>query len=308
VDATERHAGSRFVKVDPSDPKAVARTKALISLLYTVRENSRKTPLHRIRSNVRFRELETVFAHCWRGTELTDDDAGRDHLYIAACHLWHLGKKCGPIVAIRAWVAHGAPWCGPDELAALIDRVEANPRMWSADELAHELGLYIMPFVVRQALGLTTIGSLDVDKKGRECRQKEISKQRSTNRRRKSGKVPRAVYLASHVANRTKPWVALGISKATYYRRKAREAHGETSPNAAKIGEILLSSDLSHDVEAPSEEQSARDSRAPQAPRRLAPADDDTIDVVVGVGLAPPPRSSGTIARLRGAPAGMRPT
>jgi hypothetical protein len=54
------------------------------------------------------------------------------------------------------------------------------------------------------------------------------------------------------------------ISKATYYRRKAREARGETSPNGAKIGEILVSSDLSHDHPLDQAAESGR-------PKRPAP-------------------------------------
>ncbi|KJC59376.1 hypothetical protein UP10_17820 [Bradyrhizobium sp. LTSPM299] len=182
--------------------------------------------------------------------ELPDDDAGRDHLYIAACHLWHIGKKSGPVAAIEAWVAQWAPWCGPDELAALIRRVELNPRKWTADELAYDLGLYVLPFVVRQALGLTTIGSLDVDKKGREKRQVELSKDRSTERRREAGAIPRSEWLAKNTASRTEPRVPMGISKATYHRR-LRQARGETGPNGAKYRKTLLSSDLSHVGEGP---------------------------------------------------------
>src|SRR5277367_2004654 len=182
---------SRFVKVDASDPKAVARTLEIIRLLYKVHSNS-WSPLYHVRRNVRFHDLEKVFAHCWRGAELPDDDAGRDHLYIAACHIWHLGKKTGPIVALRAWATQWAPWCGPEELGALVDRVNANPRKWSADELAHELGLYVLPFAVRQALGITTIGSIDVDKDGRRQQRAANSTSRSEGRRREGGARPRS--------------------------------------------------------------------------------------------------------------------
>ncbi len=235
----------RFVKVDASDPKAVARTLAIIKLLYEVHKN-RSSPLDLIRRNVRFHDLEKVFAHCWRGAELPDDDAGRDHLYIAATHIWHLGKKCGPIVTLKTWAAQWAPWCGPEELAALIDRVDADPRKWSADELARELGLHVLPFAVRQALGLTTIGSIDVDKSGREQRRAANSKTRSETRRREGGAVPRSEWLLANNASLTKPWVALSISKATYYRR-LRQAGGETGPNAPIEGVGLVCSDLSHE-------------------------------------------------------------
>jgi hypothetical protein len=228
----------RLVKVDASDPKAVAQTRALIRLLYKF--NGSKSPLRQIRKNVRFHELEMVFVRCWRGLELPDDDAGRADLFIAACHLWHLGKKCGPIAAIK----------------------------WSADELAHELGLHVMPFAVRQALGLTTIGSIDVDKDARERRRTANQKENSTAWRRRHGAVPRADYLAK-AASQAKPWLALGISERTYYRRKAREAQGGTSPYTPKEGNQLLYTDLCHDIEGQSVKHPA-DSRGASSARRRA--------------------------------------
>ena len=186
----------RLVKVDATDPKQVAQARAIIRLLYNV--NSRAY----VRKNVRFRELETVFAYCWRGTHLT----GRDCLYIAACHIWHMARKCGADAAIEEWARLWAPWCGPAELAALIERVAANPQTWTADELADELG-YILPFSVRQALGLTTIGSFDVDKRGREQRRAANNKNNSTEWRRRNGAVPRAEWLATNTASRDQPWL-----------------------------------------------------------------------------------------------------
>jgi hypothetical protein len=270
---------TRFVKIDSSDPKVVQRTLALIALLY---KNSRKTPLFQVRRNVRFSELETVFAYYWRGTQLPDDDAGRDCLWIAACHVWHLSKKCGPIAAIKAWAAHWAPWCCEEELVALITRVEADPRKWKADPMAVELGL---PIKTRDALELTTIGSIDLDKEGRKQRRKDRKRHGQAEHRRKNGATTRDEYLAKNWKGRVKPWVALGISRATYYRRQ-RET--ETGPCTAKDRDILVSTDLSHGAEG---------RRAPQARRRRAPPPvvvhrevlEGEIVVDGGVAVAPPP-------------------
>jgi hypothetical protein len=240
TDPPLRRPEGRIVKIDSSDPKAVARTRSLVRLLYIVHENSRRTPLHEIRKHTRFYELETVFAHYWRGIQLPPDDAGRDCLYIAACHLWYLGKRRGPVAAIEAWASIWAPWCGGNELAALIKRVESNPRKWTADQLADELRL---PFELRQALGITTIGAFDLDKAGREKRRADMSRGRSAARRQKNGAIPRMEYLAE-ATSRAKPWGVLGIGRATYYRRK-REAKDETSPNAANKGDQMVCADLS---------------------------------------------------------------
>ncbi|GEC52651.1 hypothetical protein ABIF38_005694 [Bradyrhizobium japonicum] len=221
---------ARLVKVDRTDARAVAQTRALIKLLYDVHENSRKTPLYQTRKNIRFSELELLFAYQFRDTVLPDDSAGLDCLHIAACHLWHLGKNCGPDAAIREWAAQWAPWLSPYDVETIIMMVEADPRKWTADELGQEMQL---PFETRQALGITTIGAFDLDKAGRELRRKRCKKQAEAERRRKRGAQPRAEYLATHSENRTKPWLALGISKRTYQRRKANAKVG-TGPCTAK--------------------------------------------------------------------------
>jgi hypothetical protein len=236
---------ARFVKIDATDPVMVAKARAAIAKLYAKR--GKTSPLQTFK-NVRFSELEIVFAWCWRGTELPDDDAGREDLYTAACHLWHLGCKHGQDTAIKAWAAERAPWCGAHELSELISQVAATPLKFKADPLAHRLGLY-MTNQLRTALGLTTIGDIDVGKKGREKLRAERQKAWKQQNRRNNGAAPRADYLAN-AASRTKPWDALGVSARTYYRRKARGTETETevgtTPGTPKSKDILVLPDLSH--------------------------------------------------------------
>jgi hypothetical protein len=168
----------------------------------------------------RFCDLEIVFVYCWGVPELPDDDAGRIDLHVAACHIWHLGKAC-PAVAIRAWAARWSPWCGEEELAALLKRVAAKPLKWKADALAHKLGV---TDAIRTALGLTTIGSIDVDKAGREQRRATNSTARSEKRRRQDGAVPRSEWLLANNASRTKPWIAMGMKRSRYYELKQQGA------------------------------------------------------------------------------------
>jgi hypothetical protein len=219
---------------------------------------------------------------------LPDDDAGRDCLYIAACHLWHAGRKQGADATIAGWAAQWAPWCNRADLANLVERVEADPRKWTADSLAHELGI---TFAVRQALKLTTIGAIDLDKAGRKQRRNDRKAEKETQRRRKNGAVPRADYLAANSKSRDEPWVALNMSKSKYYRLglhrlsptpSISRISGETGPCTAKIGGSLVYTELSH-VELASIVQR----REPKATRRLL--DDLTEDDVIddgGVALA----------------------
>jgi hypothetical protein len=240
---------ARFVKIDATDPVMVAKARAAIAKLYARR--GKTSPLQTFK-NVRFSELETVFAWCWRGTELPDDDAGREDLYTAACHLWHLGRKHRQDTAIKAWAAEWAPWCGAHELSQLISQVAATPLKFKADPLAHRLGLY-MTNQLRTALGLTTIGDIDVGKKGREKLRAERQKAWKQQNRRKNGATPRAEYVANS-KSQTKPWDAEGISRATYFRRqKAETAQVGTSPGTPKTKDILLSTDPSHHGESHTE-------------------------------------------------------
>jgi hypothetical protein len=278
---------TRFVKVDASDPKAVAQTLEIIRLLYAVHSNS-WSPLYRIRKNVRFHDLQMVFAHCWRGTELPDDDAGRDHLYIAACHIWHLDKKHGWIAALRAWVKVWAPWCHTDELSELTDLVDANPKTWTADQLAHELGLYVLPFAVRQALGITMIGSIDLDKEGRRQRRAGKKRENNTAWRRRNGAVARSEWLIENNANQTEPWVGLGMKRSWYYECKRRgtleingvsgpvqsqETTDRTRPDTAKRREALVYPDQSGDPDAQTFDRGPPQA-APRQPPRLIRLDD----------------------------------
>ena len=129
-----------------------------------------------------------------------------------------------------------APRCHTDELSELIDRVDANPRTWSADDLAHELGLHILPFAVRQALGLTTIGSIDVDKAAREQRRAAKKKENSAAWRRRNGVISRSDYLAANVASQTKPWVALGERRVRSALQRQPGIHGVRETSCADGG------------------------------------------------------------------------
>ena len=83
-------------------------------------------------------------------------------------------------------------------------------------------------FELRQALGLTSIGSIDVDRAARAKRRAEIKKERESERRRNDGSMSREEYLARS-KSRTKPWEEMGISRRTYERRKARETQSVAS-------------------------------------------------------------------------------
>jgi hypothetical protein len=80
--------------------------------------------------------------------------------------------------------------------------------------LAEELGLHqIVPPEVRAA---------------RNRRQR-------TGRRRAQGQLPRSIWLALNPTSREEPWKAQGISRATWYRRRAKERRASDLPDPAKL-------------------------------------------------------------------------
>jgi hypothetical protein len=75
---------------------------------------------------------------------------------------------------------------------------------------------------VRERLGITTIGAIDVGPQARRQLRKRKSRLRSERIRRANGARSQVQSLS-----RTRPWRALGVARATYYR------HRETTSYAA---------------------------------------------------------------------------
>lgn len=159
------------------------------------------------------------------GQTLPDDDAGRDDLALALNHLACLPH---PKRAIDAWIDQWAPWLTAGEQRDIVGPIMANPMRWKADALAWKLGLKARQ---RSELGITTIGAIDEGKAARTRRRRQQAKDRKRAARKAAGAVSRRDYEARSL-ERAKPWIAEGISRATWFRRRARETARETSPSA----------------------------------------------------------------------------
>ena len=136
----------------------------------------------------------------------------------------------------------------------------ADGRRWTADELAEALGL---TYRHRTAMGITTIGAIDMNKAQREELRAVNSRKRSEAWRRGQGAKSRAEYEARS-ETRTEPWKELGMSKRTYQRRK----QVGTSPNTPIEGVILVRSHLRHGALAPSLVPALAPARAALRPPR----------------------------------------
>lgn len=186
---------------------------------------TRRSPMQLV--GLRLHDLAKIFRSRY-GNMLPDDDAGRDDLLVAVHHLASLAHPRGHITR---WLNLWAPWLTLAEHKDIIGDALASPQKWKADALAWRLRLTKEE---RRMLGVTTIGAIDENKGARTKRRRALDRQRKENARRAKGVKPRKAYEGQSLS-KAKPWVAEGISRAQWYRRRANEtasAH-ETSPATA---------------------------------------------------------------------------
>jgi hypothetical protein len=74
----------------------------------------------------------------------------------------------------------------------------------------------------RQRLGLTTIGAIDLNKEQRKELRKRRDRGAKERKRRERGAKSRAEYEAQSLS-KAKPWLAEGISRAQWYRRRTTQ-------------------------------------------------------------------------------------
>jgi hypothetical protein len=164
-----------------------------------------------------------------RGRILPDDDAGREYLrelllpislgsYEAikrpgAVNLW------GPVERMFQEIERWAPWMGATEADALVDEINLMPT-WERKPKAKTLGKRLnVPYGERARLQLRTIGCNDMTEAAMALMRKQKKRRRNRLRRLANGVRTRAEYLAAHKTSKEQPWIALGISRRTYYYR-----------------------------------------------------------------------------------------
>lgn len=177
----------------------------------------RRSPMQLV--GLRLHDLAKIFRARY-GNVLPNDDAGRDDLLVAVHHLASLAHPRGHIAK---WLNLWAPWLTLAEHKEIIGEAIANPQKWKADALAWRMRLTKED---RRMLGVTTIGAIDENKAARTKRRRALDRQRKENARRAKGMKPRKVYEGQSV-NASQPWIAEGISRRTWYRRRG------TSPATA---------------------------------------------------------------------------
>jgi hypothetical protein len=168
----------------------------------------------------RLGDLQGLFRDRY-GNRLPDDDAGREDL-------WELllvaSLAYNPERMMRNQIAIWAPWMGRAEAAQLRDDVNRTPiylRKPSARILGERLNLTSEE---RRRLGIVTIRPADMTDEQFEMRRKERRAYLTWKRRRDAGTKTRAEYLDSFSGslNKRKPWEKQGISRRTWFRRRAK--------------------------------------------------------------------------------------
>jgi hypothetical protein len=169
-------------------------------------------------------DLQTFYSDRY-GDTFPDDDAGREDLTVLLRYIAQLGDPR----AMAACAAYRCPWLSEAEYTAMIDGIERRPRRWRADSLAREIGLNR---ATRTRLAITTIGAIDFCKANRTKRRRKNNNAGKLAVRAAAGAKPHAMS-----AERLKPWLDHGISKATWNRRRklAREAREADSGTAAYL-------------------------------------------------------------------------
>lgn len=170
---------------------------------------------------LRISALNKIFADRYGGREsyiFPDDDAGLEDLKLLLdAYDWTNPIKIPRIIALRA------PWMDGDAAEGMMSHIEAFPCRYTPKRLGE-----LLRYTGAEWRRLRTRGISPIDMSALERRQDSQMCNRLKVRaeRRQAGMKSRTEYLANSLS-RTKPWVAEGISRKTWERRR-RAQNGVT--------------------------------------------------------------------------------
>jgi hypothetical protein len=144
-----------------------------------------------------------------RHWQFPDDDAGLADLKILLHHL--------KLPALPRTIARYAPWADSE---AIIQEIEACPKRYTAKTLGRLLNL--SGYEWRQ-YGIRTITPVDMTEEEMKDFIRVRREGQRLKRRRSKGVKPRQEYEGMSLS-KIKPWVAEGISRRTWERRRKRDA------------------------------------------------------------------------------------
>jgi hypothetical protein len=132
--------------------------------------------------------------------------------------VWHNRKATDQIWSVMNAARNMGREITEAEASEITEEASIIRKHLSADNLAKFLGV---TYEQRQALRLTTIGSINVGKRARKELRKRNDRLAKEHKRRALGMRPQSESLSA-----TQPWRELGISRRTWerHRNKARDA------------------------------------------------------------------------------------
>ena len=125
--------------------------------------------------------------------------------------VWHNRKAKDQIWSVMECAKNMGRKITEAEASAITEEASITRKHLTADNLARFLGV---TYEQRQAIGLTTIGSVNVKKRARKELRKRRDRLNKERKRRAAGARPQSQSLS-----RTQPWRELGMSRRSWYRR-----------------------------------------------------------------------------------------
>jgi hypothetical protein len=135
--------------------------------------------------------------------------------------VWHNPKAKDQVWSVMEAAKSMGGKISEAEASAVTEEASITRKHLTADNLARFLGV---TYAQRQALRLTTIGSVNVGKRARKEMRKRQDRLAKERKRRAAGMRPQSESLSA-----TKPWTELGMSRAAWYRRNKARRKGETT-------------------------------------------------------------------------------
>jgi hypothetical protein len=195
-----------------------------------------RAPRRRRNSNFDFaakRRREIELHARYVGAAQTDDF---DRWLIA--WVWHNCKAKDQVWSVMECAKNMGRKITEAEASAITEDASITRKHLSADNLARFLGV---TYAQRQALRLTTIGSVNVKKRARKELRKHRDRIAKERKRRASGVLSRAEYEANSMAAKAR---AEGVSRMTIYRRKRAAEQAKNRPDVTGVSAaIFLSSE-----------------------------------------------------------------
>ena len=152
--------------------------------------------------------------------------------------VWHNRRAKDQIWSVMECAKNMGRKITEAEASAIIKEASITRKHLSADNLAQFLGV---TYAQRQALRLTTMGSVNVKKRARKELRKRRDRMAKKRKRRASGALSRAEYEANSTAAKAR---AEGVSRMTIYRRKRAAEQSKNRPDVTGVSAaIILSSE-----------------------------------------------------------------